>query len=182
GRISEEKGLLHLVRCFPKVLEQVPGARLRIGGVAFTARGEAYLKLVEGEITALGLTGNLEFVGEVTDARTFLEEADVVALPSEKEGLGQVMLEAMAMGKALASFASGGPTEVISDQENGLIVPVGDTAGLAAAIARLLKDPLLAKRLGLAARRTVVDSYSSEKLTPQLADIYSDICPRSGLE
>jgi|GEM_PF-1375101 len=182
GRISEEKGIIHLVRCVPRVLKRAPGVRFLIGGTPFTPRGEAYLNLLTAEIAGLGLADAIEFVGQVDDARAFLGEIDALVLPSEKEGLGRVMLEAMALGKPVIAFASGGPAEVISNGEDGLLVPLGDDAGLADAVVSILCDSALAARIGLAARQTVVRHYSSKMLTARLVEVYSDVCPRHGGE
>jgi glycosyltransferase involved in cell wall biosynthesis len=177
GRISREKGLLHLARCAPSVLERVPGVRFLIGGVPLTAAGEAYLKSVRAEIECLGVSGAFTFAGQVDDARAFLSEAEMLALPSEQEGLGIVMLESMALGRPVVAFASGGPQEVISTGRDGLLVPPGDVQGLADAIVALLTDPGLRRGMGEAARRKVVDRFSSAAATARLTEVYLEICP-----
>lgn len=119
----------------------------------------------------MGLVGNVE------DAVGFLRQVDVLALPSESEGLGVVMLEAMAVGKPVVAFASGGPAEVISSGRDGIVVPPGDVSGMADAIVRLLAEPGLAEQVGRAARRTVSERYSIAATVSGLTATYLEVRP-----
>jgi glycosyltransferase involved in cell wall biosynthesis len=177
GRISREKGAIHLVRAARLVLAQRPGARFLIGGSAFTRDGQAYLRDLEGEVKRLGVGGSVGLVGNVEDAVGFLRQVDVLALPSESEGLGVVMLEAMAVGKPVVAFASGGPAEVISSGRDGIVVPPGDVSGMADAIVRLLAEPGLAEQVGRAARRTVSERYSIAATVSGLTATYLEVRP-----
>lgn len=85
------------------------------------------------------------------------------------------VLEAMAAGCATVASTVGGIPEVLVDGENGLLVPPGDAAALAAALARLLDDAGLRERLGDSARRTVEQQYSPEAVCGRLAAIYNDM-------
>ena len=105
-----------------------------------------------------------------------LETIGVLVLPSEKEGLGRVMLEAMALEKPVVAFDSGGPREVIRSGDNGILVNGGDLKGLAEAIVTVLTDPALAESMGTRARETAVRSYSSRAVMGRLVDVYAEIC------
>ena len=85
------------------------------------------------------------------------------------------LLEAMAAGCAVVATSVGGIPDVVRDGENGLLVPAGDTRALQEAIARLIADPALAKRLGAAARATIAARFTPERALDQLSEIYSSL-------
>ena len=86
--------------------------------------------------------------------------ADVFALPSLQDNLPNVMLEAMSCGVPVVGFACGGIAETVRDGDNGLTVPVGDPAALAAALRTVLEDTAFRDRAGAAARETILDGYT----------------------
>ncbi|MGH6945570.1 MAG: glycosyltransferase family 4 protein, partial [Geminicoccaceae bacterium] len=88
------------------------------------------------------------------DIPDLLAAVDVAAVPSMcEEGLPFVALEAAAASRPVVAFRSGGLPEIVLHEETGIIVPKGDADGLAQAIARVLADPELARRLGANGRR-----------------------------
>jgi colanic acid/amylovoran biosynthesis glycosyltransferase len=95
--------------------------------------------------------------------RAELEAAHVFALSSDTEALGIVLVEAMAMRVPVVTTAVGGTTELVRDGENGLAVPPGDPAALAAAVRRIATDPTLAQKLSSAGRATVEAGYGSDR-------------------
>lgn len=111
---------------------------------------------------AAGLADRLVMTGRVLDVERYLQAADVFALPSRREGLPVALLEAMSCGTAcIASRLAGSTDTIISDGEDGVLVPPGDAAALADAAKRLLTDATLAGRLGRAARATILRRFSS---------------------
>ena len=175
GRISPEKGLVHLVRSTTRILRRVPDARIVVGGRPFTADGVRYMEHVKREAAGLELAGKIDWVGQVEDAPSFLERAAVIAVPSREEGLGRTMLEAMSMGKPVVAFDSGGPAETITQGVDGVLVPPGDDEALGDAIAGLLSDPSRARVMGENARNLVIDRYSSTASAGALVEIYEEI-------
>lgn len=161
GRISPEKGLIHLVRAAPLVLEGFPAARFVIGGIPFTEEGEQYLEKVRSEIDGLGLSGRFDFTGLVQDAPGFLGDLSILVLPSEKEGSGTIILEAMATGIPVVAFDTGGQRELIADGVDGYLVGGLNPEGLAEAIVRVLADPGAAKEMGERGREKVMAGYES---------------------
>ncbi|MFZ1946454.1 MAG: glycosyltransferase, partial [bacterium] len=175
GRISEEKGLAYLAECAPLLLAGRPGARVVVAGTPLTARDHAYLARVRRRLARLGVADRFEFVGEIEDARAFLETVDVLALPSKREGLGIVALEAGATAKPVVAFAVGGITETVTDGRNGLLVRPGDVGGLARAIGRLLDDRQEARAMGERARKTVTERFSIGEAALGLTEVYLEL-------
>jgi L-malate glycosyltransferase len=124
-------------------------ARHAVPSVQGLMVGEGELRPhVEREIATLGLAGCVHLAGYRTDADSLMSVADVVALSSNDDGIGGVVIDAMSFGKPVAATAAGGIPEAVSNGETGLLVPIGDAAALGDAIARLLTDRALAEQMG----------------------------------
>lgn len=119
----------------------------------------------------LGVASRVRWLGQVADVRTVLAAADVVVMPSLAEGLGVAAIEAMAAGRAVVASAVGGLPELITDGAQGLLVPAGDPAALAAALTRCLSDPDLRARLG-AAGRVRAQAFSTLAMARGTASVY----------
>jgi glycosyltransferase involved in cell wall biosynthesis len=121
------------------------------------------------------LQQKVEFRGFIPrqDMPRLMNELDVLVLCSKQpEGLGIVLLEAMACGKAVISFAEGGPLDIIVDRTNGLFVPPGNVDELALAILELADKPNLRKGLGAEGRKTIETSYRNDLTSKKIADLY----------
>jgi glycosyltransferase involved in cell wall biosynthesis len=100
---------------------------------------------------ALDLGDRHRFLGPRDDVLRLMAAADVVVLPSRHEGLPVTLMEATSVGACVVASAVGGVPQVVTDGLDGLLVPPGDPAALAAALARVVGDPDLRARLGRAA-------------------------------
>lgn len=116
--------------------------------------------------------GVLEWWGHSEDMANTLSRADLVCLPSYREGLPKVLLEAMACGKACIATDAPGCREAVRHEGNGLLVPVKDAAALAAAIARLLDDPEARRRMGARGRERAVEEFSQERVIEATLAVY----------
>jgi L-malate glycosyltransferase len=132
---------------------------------------------VADAVREAGLQSMVHLAGYRSDADQLIAAADVVTLSSKEEGMGTVLLDAMAFGGAIAATSAGGIPEVVQDSVTGLLVPIGDGPALGAAIARLLMDDGLADRLRAAARRRVVD-FSVAATAARTLDVYSRVFSR----
>lgn len=130
----------------------------------------------------LGLAERVEFAGRVSEAdlaRRYAE-ADVFVLPAtvdergDTEGLGVVLLEALAHGIPVVGTRRGGIPDIVLDGETGLLVEDGDVAALNGAIERLLEDPDLAQRLVAAGQAHLRRSFSAESVAGRLARVYRE--------
>jgi glycosyltransferase involved in cell wall biosynthesis len=125
----------------------------------------------------LGLVEQVLMPGFIPQAEEFLPAFDVFAMSSSMEGLGSIVLDAFAAGTPVAATAGGGIPETVGNEETGLLVPVGDHAGLAAAILRLLGEEALARRLCANALERVKCEHSVERMTGDYVELYRAIAP-----
>lgn len=106
------------------------------------------------------------------DMPEVLGGAHLVCLPSYREGLPKVLLEAMACGRACVTTDTPGCRDAVRDGDNGLLVPVRDVAALTAAIARLLDDPALRRRMGARGRERALAEFSDERVIAATLALY----------
>jgi glycosyltransferase involved in cell wall biosynthesis len=148
GRLHPIKGFDRLIRAFAAVASEHPEWRLRICG----SGGER--RALKALIAELGLEAHVRLAGRVSHIERELERASIFVLSSRAEGLPLAMLEAMSKGVPVVSFACPtGPVAVIAHGVDGLLVANGDEAALGRAIATLIEDEPLRRRLGAAAVR-----------------------------
>jgi glycosyltransferase involved in cell wall biosynthesis len=129
---------------------------------------------VEREIHTLMLDGVIHLAGYRTDADALLAAADVVVLSSREEGMGSVLLDALAFGRPVAATRAGGIPEVIVDGETGLLAETRDPEGLGSAIARLVTDTQLAARLASRAAARA-NEFSVERMTDRTIEVYERV-------
>ncbi len=123
----------------------------------------------------------VHFVGLRKDVGRMLSAMDVFALPSLNEGMGRVLVEAMAMElPCVASQVSGIP-DVVEDGSTGLLVPARDAASLSGALRRLLASPDLARAMGQRGRARAVPGYSVEEMLAQLERLYRQALRERGI-
>jgi glycosyltransferase involved in cell wall biosynthesis len=119
--------------------------------------------------------GVVEWWGRRDDMPEVLASAHVVALPSYREGLPKVLVEAAACARPIVATDVCGCREVVRHGENGLLVPVRDAERLARAIVTLLQDPALCERMGRRGRDLVVKEFSAERITRETMALYREL-------
>ena len=107
-----------------------------------------------------------------------LASATIVVLPSYREGLPKVLLEAAACGKPLIATDVPGCRDIVTHGVNGLLVPARDSSALAAAIDSLLGDSSLRAAMGVAGREAVTRMFSVEKVAGQVVALYRELLAR----
>jgi glycosyltransferase involved in cell wall biosynthesis len=117
-------------------------------------------------------TERVFFVGHSNTPGDYMTQADMIVLPSRSEGIPNVALEAMALGKPVIATAVGGTPEVIVDGESGLLVPSEQPEVMAQAILQVVNDSELAKRLSAGARKRVKERFSVESRCNKLIELY----------
>jgi glycosyltransferase involved in cell wall biosynthesis len=158
-------------------------AVLKRSGVPFRAAVVGGGRLLESHrrlAGRLGLGPETVITGFVPDAGSFLRAADIFVLPSLEEGSGSLsLLEAMQAGVAPVASACDGIPEDVRDEETGLLVPPGQAGPLAAAIARLLWEPELRRRLARAARKNFGERFAAETTTAAIGSVYGELLERA---
>jgi glycosyltransferase involved in cell wall biosynthesis len=120
--------------------------------------------------------GLLTWLGHVSDMPKMLSEVDVVVLPSYREGLPKTLIEAAACALPLITTDAPGCREVVSSTgEDGLRIPVRDSAALADAIRRLDDDRKLCRKLGLAAREKALNEFDEAIVISKTLRVYSEL-------
>lgn len=169
ARLSEEKGLLHLIAAAPLVLKTCPNAR-------FVIVGEGPLRPdLEQEIAAAGLSAAVILAGFRPDATDIIAAGDLFVLPSLAEPFGLVLLEAMALGKPVVATAAGGPLEIVVDGKTGLLVPPADARSMADALRRLLTDTAQSQRLGCAGQERFQQHFQARTMAAATLTVYQHV-------
>jgi len=149
GKLSSQKNHAFLIQGFKKIADKFPEYKLHIYGEG-DKRSELELLIKE-----LDLQDRVLLKGNVSELATRIEDAALFVLSSDYEGMPNALMEAMAMGIPCISTdcPCGGPDFLIQNDENGVLVPVGDTEYLANAMEKLLRDRELADRMGNSATK-----------------------------
>jgi glycosyltransferase involved in cell wall biosynthesis len=134
---------------------------------------------VENEVRVLGLRDIVHVAGFRADADSILAAADVACLSSREEGMGSVLLDALAFGIPIAATAAGGIPEIVVDDESGLLASPRDPTALGAAIARLLTDGALAARIAANGRARAAE-FSVERMVDRTIAVYDRVLGSAG--
>jgi glycosyltransferase involved in cell wall biosynthesis len=172
GRLSDEKGFDVLIRSVDQLLNQGFDVELRIVG-----EGDQKGPLEE-LISSLGREERIRLVGYQADTIPFYEAIEIFALSSLREGLPNVLLEAMAMEVPVVATRVAGIPRLITHGGNGLLVEAGSVSELAGALSSLICDPERRCRLGLAGRSTIETDHSFEVRMRKIRDIYDNLLGR----
>ena len=173
AQLVGHKDPLNFVRAMAHVRASVPGVQAIMCGDG-PLRGE-----VEHEVRALGLDDAVHLAGFRNDADAVLAAADVACLSSREEGMGSVLLDALAFGIPVAATRAGGIPEIVIDGQSGLLAEPRDPIGLGNAIVRLLTDGALAARLSANAR-TRAEHFTVERMVDGTIGVYERVLDRSG--
>lgn len=170
GHLGERKSPDVLLRSAAIVVKRYPEAH-------FTFGGDGDIETYKNLATELGVENNCTFAGWVTgsERENLFRSHSIYCLPSKNEGMPMSVLEAMSYGLATVSTPVGGVPQVITDGVNGCLVPVDDHESLAGQLMALMGDQKLADRLGVAGRKTIMEEFSMESYTGQLANIYKEM-------
>jgi glycosyltransferase involved in cell wall biosynthesis len=173
GRLSAEKGFDALVRAADRLMAKGLDIELLIAGVGDEQGRLAAL------IAELGRGERIRLLGFRSDTISLYEAMDVYALSSLREGLPNVLLEAMALEVPVLATRVAGVPKLITDGANGLLVEPGSVDLLAEALANLLGDAALRDRLGRAGRATVEAKYSFAVRMEKIRAIYDELLGRA---
>ena len=165
ARLAPQKRPEDVIRAAASLAADHPGAAFVIAGEG--SRRSEYEALAR----SLGVERAVRFVGYVPDMRSFYASVDIVVLPSRSEGCPNVVLESMAMRRALVVSDSAGTREVVTDGVNGLMYPIGDVGALTAALRRLLDNPALRASVARRGHEHAVRSFDAQASAVRLAGV-----------
>lgn len=173
GRISPWKGQHIFIEAAAGVLRKFPAARFQIIGSPLFAE-QQYEQQLHELVQRLGIASSVEFTGFRTDVAAMIGRLDILVHASTLgEPFGQVVIEAMAVGKPVVATNGGGIPEIVRNGETGLLVPMGDAPAMTAAIERLLADPQRAREMGAAGYRRAVEYFSIERTVSGVQGVFA---------
>lgn len=168
GRLTHIKGQRYLIEAAARIL---------------TARRDmVFIILGDGELMTdlrmlahtLGIKEKVLFLGWRSDVAEIISTFDVFVLPSLNEGMGKVLIEAMAVGRPIIASDVGGIPDLVIHDKNGLLVPPADPESIAMAIETLYRDPLRREKMGESGR-IIAESYSAISMIQKIDRLYSDL-------
>ncbi len=166
SRLSKEKGIDRFVTAMPFVLQKEPQARFVI-----TSKGPEEKKL-KAQVRQLGLTSKVTFLGWVEDIYSVLKVIDIFVMPSVREGCPIALLEALASSKPVVASRIEGISDIIDDDEEGLLVDAADPWAFAEKIVFLCRNPGKAILLGENGYRKVSVDFAAEREIFQIEALY----------
>jgi glycosyltransferase involved in cell wall biosynthesis len=176
GRLTRDKGIPDLLGAYFQLRSSFPKLRLLLLG-----------DFEEGDPVPAEMRRRIKeepqiiSPGFVQDIAPFYHLMDVLALPSHREGLACVLLEANAAGKPVVATRATGTVDAVVDGVTGILVPLGNPKALALALERLLQDKELAETMGLAGRARVLREFRQDLIWAALAREYMQLLRQNGL-
>jgi len=171
GWLLPVKGPVHLLRAMARVWQSHPEIRL-----VFVGKGDLEEEL-RAEAIRMGVSERAKFLGWREDIPEIMQILDIFVLPSLNEGMGRVLVEAMAAGKPIVASSVGGIPDLVKHGQNGFLVEPGDVNDLSLAIGRLLTDKKLRDEMGRRAKIMARD-FGVEKMLGKIDVLYSSLFKR----
>lgn len=172
ARLLRDKGVVEFVEAARRLKPRFADWRFALVGTADYHNPSA---IAEQVIDGWVKEGVVEWWGHVEDMASVYAQAGIVCLPSYREGMPKSLLEAAAAGCAVVTTDTTGCREAVRAGSTGELVPVGDSARLADALARLMADPTLCMAYGRAGRQLAIQQFDLEAVLERILAIYSDL-------
>ena len=168
GRLEPVKGPEFLIEAAKYIIPKHPNTY-------FLFAGDGHLKKnLEKKASDLGIKNNIIFLGWRNDIAKIISVYDIFVLPSLNEGMGRVLVEAMALGKPIVASNAGGIPDLVTHGKNGFLVPPKDPRELANYIQILLEDGEKREKMGMAGK-DMVKNFSKEKTVGKIAELYKEL-------
>jgi len=166
GRLARDKGVLDLIQAFLKLSSEVHDIELWVVGPDEERLQKELRKLTENRNVSI------KWFGKTSNPEYFMSAADILLLPSYREGFGSVIIEAAACGIPSVAYSIDGVVDAIVNEVTGLLVEVANYEAFCLAMKRLSIDKGLRKNLGHAAKERVINNYCGERVTMSWVDYY----------
>jgi glycosyltransferase involved in cell wall biosynthesis len=168
GRLTAVKGQATLIRAVAEILRQREKVFLLILG-----EGELRSDL-EALSADLGVAEGVRFLGWRPDVAAIMAACDIFCLSSLNEGMGKVLVEAMALGKPIIASTVGGIPDLVVPAETGILVPPADSDALAKAILTLCADPEMMRKMGSQGKRKA-PGYGADIMLNKIDNLYTEL-------
>ncbi len=162
------KRVVDVVQTFARIARQLPARLALIGDGPDRSTAEWLAH-------SLGIHDRIHFLGKQDRVHDLLPLADLLLMPSENESFGLAALESMACQTPAIATHVGGVPELITHDHDGLLFPIGDVDGMAAAAVSLLQDSERHMAMRQAARKTAQDRFCSTRIIPRYVDFYRSL-------
>lgn len=172
SRMLLDKGIVEFVEAARRIKSRGIEARFVLVGDTDIHNPSAISNV---QLASWQAEGVIEWWGRRENMPAVLQQANVVCLPSYREGLPKVLLEAASCGRAIVATDVPGCREVVRDGENGFLVPLRSTVELADAIQKLIGNKELRQKMGVSGREIVVNEFSIEKVIKETLSVYDEL-------
>ena len=177
SNIIPGKGHDEMITAFAKTRAKFPGWKLRIVGSDMgLEKNRRYREELKEYAIGLKIENAIEWNDFVDDVALEYASADIFANFSSSESFSMTCLEAQFYGCCAVATTSGGPAEIISDNESGMLVPVGDTSAMTNALETLMGDPELRKTMGDRGADIVRKKFGPSNTSAVLRSVYNEVC------
>jgi glycosyltransferase involved in cell wall biosynthesis len=176
ARLLADKGVLEFVQAAGLLKQRGCNARFVLVGKVDAANPTSF---TDAEVSAWVYDGLVEWWGHRADMPKVLEAAQLVVLPSYREGLPKVLIEAAACGRAVVTTEVSGCRDAIEPGVTGVLVPVRDAVALANAMETLINDPLRCKVMGEAGRMFAEKTFDVRQVVADHLQIYRELIGKS---
>jgi len=170
GRLDEKKGIDHLIRAAPLLIDEFPDLKIVIAGPDCGVMGK--LKKIAHESR---VEKNIIFTGPLSEKDKYnaIASSEALILPSSFEAQGLVLLEAQALGIPVVATKQGGIPYFIKDGENGILIEYGKPRQIASALRKILKDKGLARKLGETGK-CFAKEFTWDRIAERILSVYED--------
>ena len=166
GPLEPSKGIEFFLTAARDVLQRGHKVEFLIAG---SGPEEARLREL---VRKLEIGPQVTFVTNLLDFSSSLQAMDVFCLPSLSQGLGTIMLKAMALGRPVIATEVGGVSKIVRDGQTGLLIPPSDSSRLGDRMLELLSNPIRARMIGRAAREFVIRDFNVERMVRETVGVY----------
>lgn len=171
GQITPRKGQLELLKTFAKTQKKL-SSKLLVGGAPVFNQDEIYFEELKQTVKDLGIEQSVKFLGSRNDTSAIMQALDALVINSRSEALVLVAIEALACRTPVIATDVGGTNEIITDQQNGLLIPFGDEQALFDAMVTVGTDAAMRRRFAEEGEKIAVERFNAERFISQIEEFY----------
>ena len=174
ARLQPWKGQRYFIEAIPKIMKAFSPTHFLIVGDALFGLDVEFKTELKELIQALNLESCVTLTGFRNDIPNIVAVSDVVVHASvTPEPFGIIITETMASGKPIIATRPGGPSEIVEDGVSGLLIPPRNAEAIAEAVIHILAQPEVARKMGEAGRKRVLEQFTPQKVVGQIEEIYA---------